>query len=73
MAATDITRNDIPDAEHGEADGETLLEAKIIVTVLALVALWATSVATWGIPGLYIPALALVPVIWVVLLMISRI
>ncbi|MEM9550169.1 MAG: hypothetical protein AAGA05_03275 [Pseudomonadota bacterium] len=34
--------------------------------------LWAISVVLFGIPGLYIPALLLVPVIWVVLLLITR-
>ncbi len=41
--------------------------------VLALVvALWGTSVVLFGIPGLYIPAVALVPVIFAGLLLISR-
>jgi hypothetical protein len=35
-------------------------------------ALWAILVMTFGLPGLYIPALISVPVIWAVLLVISR-
>jgi len=53
-------------------DADTLTALRILLTVAVLVAGWATSVALWGIPGLYIPALALVPVAWVTLIVISR-
>lgn len=43
----------------------------IFLGLAVFVAGWATSVAIWGIPGLYIPALVLVPVIWALLLLIS--
>ena len=39
--------------------------------VFAFIALWALSVITFGMPGLYIPALAMVPVIWAVLITIT--
>ena len=51
---------------------ETRRDALIILATVAGLALWGGSVLLWGVPGLYIPALALVPVIWVLLLMISR-
>jgi hypothetical protein len=44
----------------------------ILLVVLGLLVAWGVSIALWGIPGLYIPALAMVPVIWVALLVISR-
>jgi hypothetical protein len=51
---------------------ETRLAAKILVTVFVALIGWGLSVATWGIPGLYIPALVMVPVIMGILLLISR-
>tara|TARA_Y100001933_G_C18688655_1_gene434086 strand:- start:109 stop:315 length:207 start_codon:yes stop_codon:yes gene_type:complete len=59
-------------AFQAPAEGENATALKILLSVAVFVAGWATSVAIWGIPGLYIPALALVPVIWVALLIISR-
>lgn len=47
-------------------------ERLVLICVGLFLAGWACSVALWGIPGLYIPALMLVPVIWVLLLLISR-
>jgi len=45
---------------------------RILLGVLAFVVAWGASVAVWGVPGLYLPALALVPVVWVILILISR-
>ncbi|NCQ24670.1 MAG: hypothetical protein COW54_06885 [Rhodobacteraceae bacterium CG17_big_fil_post_rev_8_21_14_2_50_63_15] len=59
-------------ATHAREGDETATVLRILLSVAVFVAGWATSVALWGIPGLYIPALALVPVAWVLLLMISR-
>jgi Flp pilus assembly protein TadB len=45
----------------------------LIMTLTALaVILWGLAIAAFGIPGLYIPALIAVPVIFVLLLLISR-
>lgn len=33
---------------------------------------WACLVLLFGLPGLYLPALALVPVMWTLLILISR-
>jgi len=45
----------------------------LILTLTALaVILWGLAIAAFGIPGLYIPALIAVPVIFVLLLLISR-
>ena len=43
----------------------------LLITLLAVVA-WGASVFFFGIPGLYIPALAMVPVMYVLLIIISR-
>ncbi|GAA6179902.1 hypothetical protein NBRC116594_13400 [Shimia sp. NS0008-38b] len=42
------------------------------IAIAALVTLWGTSIALFGVPGLYIPAVALVPVIFLALVLISR-
>lgn len=43
----------------------------LLVTLFALI-LWGLSFAAFGIPGLYIPAVIAVPVIFVLLVLISR-
>jgi hypothetical protein len=51
---------------------KTSIETKILlITLLAIVA-WGASVFFFGIPGLYIPALAMVPVMYLMLIIISR-
>lgn len=67
-----MSLTDTSAAFKAPAESETATALKILLSVAVFVAGWATSVAIWGIPGLYIPALALVPVIWVALLIISR-
>lgn len=39
--------------------------------IVAFVSLWGISILTFGLPGLYLPALALVPVMFVMLIWIS--
>lgn len=58
--------------QHGSNRPDNTVAIWLIAAVVVFLALWATSVALFGIPGLYIPALALVPVIWTVLIIISR-
>ncbi|HKL64897.1 MAG TPA: hypothetical protein VJ886_02205 [Roseovarius sp.] len=67
-----MTAIDTHAAPQAEIDAETITMLRILLSVAVFVAGWATSVALWGIPGLYIPALALVPVAWVMLIIISR-
>ena len=70
MTLTDTTpTHDVPHAHH---DADAAAVGPILLSLAVFIAGWATSIALWGIPGLYIPALALVPVMWVVLLLISR-
>ena len=45
--------------------------AAILMAVLLAVAAWGLSFATWGVPGLYIPAVAMVPVMFVCLILIT--
>lgn len=47
-------------------------ELRLLLTVLVALVAWGLSIFTWGVPGLYIPALAMVPVMYVILLVISR-
>lgn len=44
----------------------------ILLITLCGIVLWGLSVAAFGIPGLYIPALIAVPVIWTLLIIITR-
>lgn len=44
----------------------------LFVAVAVFLALWGTSIALFGVPGLYMPAVALVPVMYVILILISR-
>ena len=39
--------------------------------LIGFVSLWLSSALTFGLPGLYLPALALVPVMFVVLILIT--
>jgi fatty acid desaturase len=66
MTAIDATTT--PATEKKKKSPETLI---LLVTLLALVA-WGASVFFFGIPGLYIPALAMVPVMYIILILISR-
>lgn len=40
--------------------------------LIGFFSLWMTSALTFGLPGLYLPALALVPVVFVLLLLITK-
>ncbi len=63
---TDATRNDC----KTEAS-ENAVAAKIIGVILLALVAWGLCIFFWGIPGLYFPALALVPVIWIALITIT--
>ncbi|SEQ29566.1 hypothetical protein [Thalassovita taeanensis] len=66
-----------PTLSHDAAPKDKATSSKspdglILLVVLVLLVLWGLSIFAFGVPGLYMPAVAAVPVIWVVLLMISR-
>lgn len=67
----------IPSDTHAPAQAEpdtrtSREEGLILAAVLAFVVLWAGATALWGLPGFYLPAVGLVPVVWVTLIAISR-
>lgn len=74
MTATDTLHHDTAATRHDEAqaDAETTAVLPILLTVFVLVAAWAGSFVMWGVPGLYIPAVAMVPVLMGMLVWISR-
>lgn len=61
--ATEATTD--TNAHKNEATWPFFLVAALIVVG------WAASVALFGVPGLYIPAVAAVPVIWALLIWVS--
>ena len=67
-----MTRNSEPPAGQPPHDAAAAAVVPILLGVVVFLALWGGSIALWGIPGLYIPALVMVPVIWAALLLISR-
>jgi len=67
-----MTQNSKPPANQPPRDPDAAAVVPILLGVVIFLALWGGSIALWGVPGLYIPALVMVPVIWVALLLISR-
>lgn len=47
-------------------------DGNIWYLILAVVSLWAIAVATWGLPALYLPAVAAVPGVFALLVTITR-
>ena len=70
VADTDIIVEHATHAAQDEAakSPDTLI---LMITLFGVI-LWGLSVAAFGIPGLYIPALAAVQVIWTMLILITR-
>ena len=66
---TDTTLNDMSTS----ADASTTRRAALIFAAVAVyLALWATAVIQFGVLGLYIPALVKVPVVFGLLLLVTR-
>ena len=70
MALADTQITDTTDVPATKS--ETALALKLIFTVLVALVAWGLSVFTWGIPGLYLPAVATVPVIYLLLIIVSK-
>lgn len=68
LADTQVT----PEIETTTSTDAKSPDTKILLTVLAVLAAWGVAIFQYGVPGLYIPALAMVPVIYVILILISR-
>lgn len=66
----DGARND-PNPQTDDAE-EAALTKKIILALIVILALWGAAIFAWGIPGLYIPALASVPLIYLVLIVVAK-
>ena len=62
-----------PDSEQRPGSGlsENAVAARILLVILVALAAWGLSIFFFGVPGLYLPALALVPVVWIALLAIT--
>ncbi|CUH66506.1 hypothetical protein TG4357_02461 [Thalassovita gelatinovora] len=72
-----MTFADAPNSSHtspkpDEAPKKKSPDAVILLAVALLLLVWGLAIFLFGIPGLYIPALASVPLIWIVLIAISR-
>lgn len=60
-------------AAPAPAQNSTTRRTALILAALTLyLALWATAVIQFGMPGLYIPALIKVPVVFGLLLLVTR-
>lgn len=62
----DILYNEFTAEKPAKSDA-----SKLLSSIGILLMLWAASVATFGVVGLYLPAVAMVPVIFVVLILIT--
>ena len=71
VAATDVSLPTPATATAPAADAKGPDTLILLITLFGVI-LWGLSVAAFGIPGLYIPALIAVPVIWTLLLIITR-
>ena len=74
MSLTDtnptIEKDAAADAHHDETSPATI---KAIFAVLAAVVVaWGSAIFAYGVPGLYIPALCFVPVMYALLIVISK-
>lgn len=71
LAETTANASTNLDKTDSQSD-EDALARKILFTVLMALVAWGLAIAQWGVPGLYIPALAMVPVMYILLIWISR-
>lgn len=75
LTDTDLTNTkdaapDTQDSHHEEVSPTTI---KAIFAVLAAVLIaWGSAIYAYGIPGLYIPALCFVPVMYALLITIAK-
>ena len=64
----------MPPITERDAEGSDLRTTAFLQPARGLLeeaGLWALSTITFGLPGLYIPAVAMVPIIWTVLITIT--
>ena len=67
---TAMTQDITADTHHDEVSPATI---KAIFAVLAAVVVaWGSAIFAYGVPGLYIPALCFVPVMYLLLIIIAK-
>ncbi|MDQ2091677.1 hypothetical protein [Marimonas arenosa] len=71
MTLADTQSTDLHSHINGDK-GETGAAVKLIFTVLVLLVAWGVSIFKWGVPGLYIPAVAFTPLMYLLLITIAR-
>lgn len=57
---------------HGSNQPSNKVAILLFIAVAIFLSLWATSIVLFGVPGLYIPALIMVPIIGATLVLITR-
>ncbi len=70
-----MSENEPTGQAHPEPDEDaqdTALAKKIFIALFLIVTVWGAAIFKWGVPGLYIPALASVPLIYLVLIIVAR-
>lgn len=68
-----MTGNDTQDNPEVDDNGDdTALVKKILLALVIILAAWGAAIFKWGVPGLYIPALASVPLIYLILIIVAR-
>ncbi|MEZ5716617.1 MAG: hypothetical protein R3D85_16640 [Paracoccaceae bacterium] len=55
-----------------DSKSENALAAKIILVVLVLLVAWGASFWVFGVPGLYIPAVAVTAIMYVLLITVAK-
>lgn len=60
-----------PAASRPDHGTDEMRAGPIYLALLILLALWGGAIFLFGVPGLYLPALALVPVVYAALLLIT--
>ena len=58
------------DAHHDEVSPATI--KAIFAVIAAIVVAWGSAIYAYGVPGLYIPALCFVPVMYAILITIAK-
>lgn len=64
--------HELSEFEAKSDTGESRTVRLLYLGVFVLVALWGGSVALFGLPGLFLPALAMVPVMVLILVRLTR-
>lgn len=69
MTQTDTSSPETPQTDDA---AENAVAAKIMFVVFLALVAWGMAIFAWGVPALYLPAVALVPVIYFALITMAR-